>query len=53
MLLYNSANQSMRTADNIYEDFIFIIFFLIGIHPCKAEQPLWGMELQETEAQKN
>ena len=24
----------------------FFIFFLIGIHPCKAEQPLRGMELQ-------
>ena len=28
-------------------------FFLIGIHSCKVEQPLQGMELQEKEAQKD
>ena len=27
-------------------------FFLLGFNPCKAEQPLQGMELQEKEAQK-
>ena len=28
-------------------------FFLMGFTPCKAEQPLQGMELQEKEAQKD
>ena len=28
-------------------------FFKLGFTPCKAEQPLWGMELQEKEAQKD
>ena len=27
-------------------------FFKLGFTPCKAEQPLRGMELQEKEAQK-
>ena len=26
---------------------------LIWFAPCKAEQPLWGMELQEKEGQKD
>ena len=28
-------------------------FFKFWFTPCKAEQPLWGMELQEKEAQKD
>ena len=28
-------------------------FFKLGLIPCKAEQPLQGMELQEKEAQKD
>ena len=31
----------------------FFIFFKLGVTPCKAEQPLQGMELQEKEAQKD
>ena len=33
--------------------YIFLFFFLLGFTPCKAEQPLRGMELQEKEAQKD
>ena len=29
------------------------IFLKLGFTPCKAEQPLQGMELQEKEAQKD
>ena len=29
-----------------------VFFFQLGFTPCKAEQPLQGMELQEKEAQK-
>ena len=29
-----------------------LIFFLLGFTPCKVEQPLLGMELQEKEAQE-
>ena len=29
------------------------LFFKLGFTPCKAEQPLRGMELQEKEAQKD
>ena len=31
----------------------FFLFFKLGFAPCKAEQPLQGMELQEKEAQKD
>ena len=31
----------------------YFIFFFVGIHSIKAEQPLKGMELQEKEAQKD
>ena len=31
---------------------IFSFFFKLGFTPCKAEQPLRGIELQEKEAQK-
>ena len=29
------------------------IFFKLGFTPCKAEQPLRGIELQEKDAQKD
>ena len=32
--------------------FFTIVFLKLGFTPCKAEQPLQGMELQETEARK-
>ena len=32
--------------------FGFDFFFKLGFTPCKAEQPLRGMKLQEKEAQK-
>ena len=30
----------------------FFFFLKLGFTPCKAEQPLQGMELQEKETQK-
>ena len=32
---------------------INLIFLKLGFTPCKAEQPLQGIELQEKEAQKD
>ena len=32
---------------------ISVFFFKLGFIPCKAEQPLQGMELQEKEAQND
>ena len=29
------------------------VFFKLGFTPCKAEQPLEGIDLQEKEAQKD
>ena len=34
-------------------NFILFNFFYLGFTPCKAEQPLQGMELQEKETQKD
>ena len=33
--------------------FFFLFFFQLGFTPCKAEQPLQGMELREKETQKD
>ena len=35
------------------QPFFILFFFNLGFTPCKAEQPLQGMELQEKGAQKN
>ena len=35
-----------------YKHTFAVFFFKLGFNPCKAEQPLWGMELQEKEAEK-
>ena len=40
------------TAKELNKDFQLVSNFLLGFTPCKAEQPLQGMELQEKEAQK-
>ena len=32
---------------------VFFVFFKLGFTPCKIEQPLQDMELQEKETQKN
>ena len=33
--------------------FFFVYLFKLGFTPCKAKQPLQGMELQEKEVQKD
>ena len=33
--------------------FLFTDAFLLGFTPCKTEQPLQGIELEEKEAQKD
>ena len=30
-----------------------VIFLKLGFTPCNAEQPLWGMDLQDKKAQKD
>ena len=47
----------MKAANTIY-NFLGkllhkLFFFSLGFTPCKAEQPLQGMELQEKETQKD
>ena len=41
--------------DRVFISLISLIFsfFKLGFTPCKAEQPLRGMELQEREVQKD
>ena len=41
----------IRTVDSLLR--LYTDFFWLGFTPCKAEQPLQGMELQEKEAQKD
>ena len=38
-----------------YAPLLKVMFFIFKLEltPCKAEQPLWGMELQEKEVQKD
>ena len=43
----NKMNQN--SPDYPFQNFFF---FKLGFTPCKAEQPLRGMELQEKKAQK-
>ena len=38
---------------NLVVNFSKNFFFKLGVTPCKAEQPLRGMNLQEKEAQKD
>ena len=42
----------MCVIEHLRLDLEFLKFFLLEFTPCKAEQPLQGMELQEKEAQK-
>ena len=47
-----------RMCSNSFQfQFLYLLFKFLGlgfvITPCKAEQPLGGMELQEKEAQKD
>ena len=39
--------------DTIFLIICFYVFSKLGFTPCKAEQPLGGMELQERKAQKD
>ena len=45
---FESCNLFRLKEDNSSQNFVFKLVFT----PCKAEQPLRGMELQEKEAQK-
>ena len=50
VLQYKKTWKPRIKAQNKSKD---MVFFQLGFTPCKAEQPLQGMELQEKEAQKN
>ena len=41
------------SADITFKNSLEHFFFKFGFTPCKAEQPLQGMELQEKETQKD
>ena len=47
------ALTTLYTKGSQYVFVCFFVFFKLGFTPCKAEQPLRGMELQEKEAQKD
>ena len=47
-----TKDRSHGFCDGEIKEFFFF-FFQLGFTPCKAEQPLQGMELQEKETQKD
>ena len=46
------TSEKAKKDKNIFHNF-FLLLFLGGFTPCKAEQPLQGMKLLEKEAQKD
>ena len=46
------TSKKAQKDNNIFHNF-FLLLFLGGFTPCKAEQPLQGMKLLEKEAQKD
>ena len=56
--LGSEIEKNIRDYENCQSNLIggsfqVFFFFLIGITPCKAEQPLQSMDLQERETQKD
>ena len=58
-IVFSSKTRSKKIGINfsceklLFCEILFCLFFKLGFTPCKAEQPLRGMELQEKEAQKD
>ena len=56
MRIFDNIKHFHATHLKFWDMFFFsliYLFFLLGFTPCKTEQPLQGMELQEKETQKN
>ena len=49
---YRIAHQKNHVKNNDDQTFN-LFFFYLGFIPCKAEQPLWDMELEQKEPQKD
>ena len=47
LIFYNDFEDSLNFSKSLQ------FFFKLGFTPCKTEQPLQGMELQEKETQKD
>ena len=50
--LYDALMDLFTPAKLIFLATLLLFFFFLGFTPCKAEEPLRGMELQEKKAQK-
>ena len=48
-----AVNWPVLSEHPLVSQYLKGIFFKLGFTPCKAEQPVQGMELQEKETQKN
>ena len=48
-IIQMNEGRSMHKRNYFFESFFF---FKLGFTPCKAEQPLQGVELQEKEEEK-
>ena len=50
--MFWGSEQRQVDQPNTNDSVLFFFFFYLGFTPCKAEQPLQGMVLQEKETQK-
>ena len=50
--IYITKNQAGERNKNVPNDNGYDFFFKLGFTPCKAEQPLRGMQLQEKKKHK-
>ena len=50
--LHFTTLQTYKLINFIFVTDSQLLFFLMGFTPCKAEQPLRGMEVEQIEAQK-
>ena len=49
---FAAKSENFLAVSSMFQPIFFFFFFFLGLTPCKAEQPLRGMELQEKKAQK-
>ena len=47
----NSSSKKMAQTKKMVQ--MGLYFSKLGFPPCKAQQPLWGIELQENKVQKD
>ena len=51
--LFGKGVEKFNSIMTYFSNLVGVSFFELGFTPCKAEQPLQSMELQENEAQRD